>query len=101
MKENNFIRNVQIGNYEVDIRTENIPNYFENSTYIWGFPYSHEKQLINDEWNNDTLNKISGYYFAIRIRNEEIEIVNDILAGYRMYFSYIENHIYMNIRTIL
>ena len=71
MSEKNFNRNVQIGRYDVDIRLEASPNYILNNTYIWGFPYSGKEKLINNEWNADTLNEISGYYFALRIYKEK------------------------------
>ena len=61
----------------------------KDNTQVWGFPLKHT-DLLNKEWNDDTLNSISGYYVAIRTEKNTTVIVNDILGGYRLYYARID-----------
>lgn len=61
----------------------------EGNTQVWGFPLNHG-ELLNKEWNDDTLNSISGYYIAVRTEKNTIVVVNDILGGYRLYYARID-----------
>ena len=65
------------------------PLVSDKCTRLWGFPLK-QKELMNQEWNDETLNSISGYYLAVRKTENKIQIVNDILGGYRLYYANIE-----------
>jgi hypothetical protein len=64
----------------IEFHTSSSPSFKNENTFIWGFPIN-EDALLNGEWTPDILNTISGYYFAIRICENKIQIVNDVLGG--------------------
>lgn len=72
------------------------PNFTDTSapnTYIWGFPYTNTNEIFMNQWCDDVLNETEGYFFAIRVTNDAIEIANDFLAGYRVYYCDVDSTI--------
>lgn len=62
------------------------PLVSDGYTHLWGFPLKQD-DLMNQEWNDETLNSIPGYYVAVRKKDDRVLIVNDILGGYRLYYA--------------
>ena len=81
------------GGWNVEINIFDSIKDHSHNVYIWGFPYINSHILLNGVWNKNNLNQISGYYLAINISANSIEIVNDILGGYRVYYSVLDNTI--------
>lgn len=71
------------------------PFYKAPNTILWGFPLNKE-ELIDNEWNDNTLNAVSGYYLAVRNIGDTVQIINDILGGYRLYYACIEGKWYFS-----
>lgn len=93
--ESIFCQTKKLGKLNIDIKINDYPYYKNDNVYVWGFPYYGIKKLISDSWNPETLNSISGYYFAVRICDDSVEIANDILGGYRMYYMIVNNTFYI------
>lgn len=66
------------------------PLVTRENTKLWGYPVYQENLLLK-EWNESILNSTPGYFIAIRQKGDTIEIVNDILGGYRLYYTKINN----------
>lgn len=88
-----IIKNIKIGDYIVSICFKK-PIYIKNNnTIVFGYPVEN-KSLLFQSWNDiDRFNDISGYYCAIRIEEDSINIVNDIVGNYRVYYSIINHEI--------
>ena len=72
--------------YRIDNQMQSVPAYESSDTKVWGFVWEGLELLLNEEWSVGVLNSISGYFFAIRNRDHKIQMANDFLAGYRVYF---------------
>ena len=94
--ENLKVINKSFGKQQVAIYFFEDATIINGNTYIWGFPYNNLDLLLKDSWTNSNLNKVAGYYVAIRVEEDRIEIVNDILGGYRLYYGAFENVIFIS-----
>lgn len=68
------------------------PSFQNPSITIWGFPLN-EEILLESEWDEVNINKVHGYFFAVKECDAQIEMVNDILGGFRIYYSFINDKI--------
>lgn len=79
------------GRLNVEIFITDTPAFHSKTTYIWGYPYINHEILLENQWDADNLNSVAGYFFAIRFFEDRIEIANDILGNYRVYYGMVND----------
>lgn len=72
------------------------PDYTGEKVFAWGFPYRGLDLLLNCKWDKELLNEISGYFFAVRIKDDQVEVVADILGGYRAYYYQAKSKVFIS-----
>ena len=83
---------LQLGNKNVKIICSHNPYFQDRNTIIFGFPFNIEKRPIS----KDELDLVKGYFLQISIKNNEIEIINDIAGLYRFYYMEYGNTLYFS-----
>lgn len=83
---------LQLGNKNVKIICSHNPYFQDRNTIILGFPFNIEKRPIS----KDELDQVKGYFLQINIKNNEIEIINDIAGLYRFYYTEYDNTLYFS-----
>ncbi len=73
---------LKLGNKNIKIMCSHNPYFQDRNTIIFGFPFNIGKRPISKE----EVNQIKGYFLQISIKNNEIEIINDIAGLYRFYY---------------
>ena len=81
-----YQKQFQIGTYKIYVLIDDEPICSNDNTFIWSYMFGKSHDLLNDEWNENTLNNMCGYFWGLRVSNDKIEFVNDLLGGYRMYY---------------
>lgn len=71
-----------IGNRIFEFLFTHKPFYEDENTVVLGYPYNMDIETFD----KTKVNLIKGYYAYIKINSDSIEIINDILGNYRMYY---------------
>ena len=76
----------------IEVKIFQTPTFEHNNVRVWGFPLN-EEILLKEEWTEENLNKVNGYFFAIKEYPDHTELANDILGGYRVYYSLVDERL--------
>jgi len=84
-----FTKEYIIGQYSIKIHMLNKPLIANDGQYFFGMPYGNVR-------NENILNDLKGWWIHINSNNEKLEITNDILGGFRLYFVVEGTNIYIS-----
>ena len=87
-----FENKINLEKTTVTIKIFDQPYFASNKTIIFGNPFNFEKERL--ELNNkDFGNKTKGHWLKIDFDDTGLNITNDILGGYRIYYSIKDNNV--------
>ncbi|SDS43318.1 hypothetical protein [Winogradskyella sediminis] len=84
-----FTKEYKIGKYSIEIHMLNQPLISNDGQYFFGMPYGNVR-------NENILNDLNGWWVHINSSNEKLEITNDILGGFRLYYVVEGTNIYIS-----
>ena len=85
----NFKIEKQYKTFHLEINIFDIPYYNEKDCFFFGFPYNLN-EILSIELP-EIGNSLKGYWSRFIIREDSIEITQDIVGGYRLYYASVDN----------